>query len=92
MLNCTHLNIRYLFKVNLVLSHFYYCIGLHDTNNIIKHDETGEIIYPESTSFLQYVSDNTDHNIARLDNKGIHHALASIAIANGEFTSANPTR
>ena len=41
---------------------------------------------PEGTSFLQFVSDNTDHDLATLDGKQTHHGLGSLAIANGRFT------
>ena len=57
--------------------------------NVVKHDEFGETIYPEGTSFLQYVSDNKDHDMATLDGKDTHHGLGSIAIANVEVTSAS---
>lgn len=40
-----------------------------------------------NTSFLQFVSDNTDHDMATLDGKHTHHGLGSIAIANGDFTT-----
>jgi len=42
---------------------------------------------PEGTSFLQFVSDNTDHDLATLDGKHTHHGLGSLAIANGNFSS-----
>ena len=60
--------------------------------NIVKHDEIGEIIHHEGTSFLQYVSDTTDNDIATLDDKDTHHRFGSIAIANEEFTSASFNR
>ncbi|XP_066929545.1 uncharacterized protein [Clytia hemisphaerica] len=41
---------------------------------------------PEGTSFLQYVSDNSDVDLATLDGKHTHHGLGSLAIANGNFT------
>lgn len=42
---------------------------------------------PEGTSFLQYVSDNSDVDLATLDGKHTHHGLGSLAIANGNFTN-----
>lgn len=42
-----------------------------------------EVIYPEGTTFLQFVADNTDHDMATLDGKKTHHGLGSMAIANG---------
>ena len=55
--------------------------------NVIKHDKSDEIMSPEGTSFLQYVSDNSDHDLATLDGKQTHHGLGSLAIANGNFTN-----
>ena len=42
-------------------------------------------MYPKRTSFLQFVSDNTDHDIATLDGENVHHGPGSIAVANGCF-------
>lgn len=42
---------------------------------------------PQGTSFLQFVSDNSDHDLATLDGKNTHHGLGSIAIANGNFSN-----
>ena len=53
----------------------------------MKHDVSEKIIYPEGTSFLQYVADNTDHDLATLDGKKTHHGLGSIAVANGNFAN-----
>ena len=53
---------------------------------MIKHDVSDEIICPQGTSFLQFVSDNTDHDLATLDGKQTHHALGTLAIANGNFS------
>lgn len=60
--------------------------------NVVKHDETGQIIYPNGTSLLQFVSDNTDHDMATLDGKNTHHGLGSIAIANGTFKDISTLR
>ena len=43
------------------------------------------IIYPDETSFLQFISDNTDHNLTILDSKNTHQGLGIIAIANENF-------
>lgn len=53
----------------------------------MKHDKIEDIICPVNTSFLQFVSDNTDHDMATLDGKNTHHGLGSIAIANGDFST-----
>ena len=60
--------------------------------NVVKHDETGQIIYPNGTSLLQFVSDNTDHDMATLDGKNTHHGLGSIAIVNGTFNDVSSLR
>ena len=54
--------------------------------NIVKHDTIEEVICPQETAFLQYVGDNTDHDLATVDGKNTHHGLGSIAIANGKFS------
>ena len=33
---------------------------------VVKHDVSGEVIFPEGTKFLQFVADNTDHDMAAL--------------------------
>lgn len=55
----------------------------------MKHDTIDEIISVEGTSFLQFVADNTDHDIATVDGKNTHHGLGSIAIANGKFSDVS---
>ena len=60
--------------------------------NVVKHDKTDEIICPEGTSLLQFVSDNTDHDLATLDGKNTHHGLETIAIANGKFSNCQTQR
>ena len=60
--------------------------------NVLKHDDTEEIMYPEGKSFLQFASDNTDHDIATLDGKNTHHGLGSIAVANGCFDNVSVHR
>ena len=57
--------------------------------NVIKHDKSREIMSPEGTTFMQYVSDNSDQQLATLDGKKTHHGLGSLAIANGNFTTEN---
>ena len=57
--------------------------------NVIKHDKSREIMSPEGTTFMQYVSDNSDVQMSTLDGKNTHHGLGSLAIANGNFTDGN---
>ena len=56
--------------------------------NNVKHDATEEVICPYETTFLQFVGDNTDHDLATVDGKNAHHGLGSIAIANGKFSNS----
>ena len=51
----------------------------------VNHDVTIEMICPYETTLLQYVGDNTYHNLATVDGKNMHHGLGSIDIANGKF-------
>ena len=54
--------------------------------NIVKHDVTDQMICSYETTFLQYVRDNTDQDLATVDGKNTHHGLGSIAIVNGKFS------
>ena len=60
--------------------------------NVVKHDKTDEIICPNGASFLQFVSDNTDHDLATLDGQNTHHGLGTIAIASGKFSNCSVQR
>ena len=60
--------------------------------NVVKHDKTDEIICPDGVSFLEFVSDNTDHDLATLDGQNTHHGLGTIAIANGKFLTCSIQR
>ena len=55
----------------------------------MKHDTTEEVICPYETIFLQFVGDNTDHDLATVNGKNTHNGLGSIAIANGNFSNYN---
>ena len=46
----------------------------------MKQDKTDKIICPDRTSFLQFVSDDTD-------GQNTHHGLGTIATANGKFSN-----
>ena len=52
---------------------------------MVKHDKTDEIICPDGASFLQFVSDNTDPDLATPDGQNTRHGLDTVAIANGKF-------
>ena len=58
----------------------------------MKHDPIQEIICPDGTELLQFVGDNTDHDLDTVDGKKTHHGLGSIAIANGKFTAKKIAR
>ena len=60
--------------------------------NVVKHDKTDEIICPDGVSFLEFVSDNTDHDLATLDGQNTHHGLGTIAIASGKFSNCSVQR
>ena len=56
--------------------------------NTVKHDATEEVICPYETTFLQFVGDSTDHDLATVDGKNTHHGFGSIAIANVKFSNS----
>ena len=56
--------------------------------NIVIHYATEEVICPCETTFLQFVGNNTDHDLANFDGENTHHGLASIAIGNGKFSNS----
>jgi 5'-3' exonuclease len=58
----------------------------------VKHDPIQEIVCPDETELLQFVGDNTDHDLATVDGKKTHHGLGSIAIANGKFPAKKIAR
>nr|XP_047140552.1 uncharacterized protein LOC124815795 [Hydra vulgaris] len=79
--------------LNILLSKLGFGISYDEVirykQNVVKHDTIDEIISGEGTSFLQFVADNTDYDIATVDGKNTHHGLGSIAIANGKFTDVS---
>ena len=36
---------------------------------------------------MQYVGDNTNHDITAIDGKNTHHGFGNIAVANGKFSN-----
>ena len=46
-----------------------------------------DVTCPEGTTFLLFVADNTDYDMATLDAKKTHHGLGSNAVANGGHIS-----
>ena len=59
--------------------------------NIVKR-VTEEVICPYETTFLRFVGDNKDHELATADGKNTYHELGSIAITNGKFSKSKFTR
>ena len=57
--------------------------------NVVKHDKLDEIMCPDGASFHEFVSDNTNHDLATLDSQNTHHSLEIIAIANGKFSNCS---
>ncbi|XP_076800982.1 uncharacterized protein LOC143445626 [Clavelina lepadiformis] len=82
-----HLSLKWL---NTLLSRLGFAVSYDEVirykQNVVKHDSVEEVICPDGTAFLQFVADNTDHDICTIDGKNTHHGLGSIAIANGNFT------
>jgi len=66
---------------------FKICFETRYKQNVVKHDDINNVISPLETEWLQYVGDNTDHDIATVDGKNTHHGLGAIAIANGKFSN-----
>ena len=59
----------------------------------MKHDVSEEVICPKGTTFLSFVADNTDHDMATLDGKKTHHGLGSIAIVKcGHISTTCPSQ
>ena len=54
----------------------------------MRHDATKKVICRYEITFLQLVGDNTDHDLANVNGKNMHHGLGSIAIANGKFSNS----
>ena len=49
---------------------------------------TKEVICLYETTFLEFVGDNRDHDLATVNGTNTHHGLGSIAIANGKFSNS----
>ena len=58
----------------------------------MKHDFTNDVTCAQVTTFLQYIGDNTDHNISTIDRKNTYHGLGSIPVANRNFYKINVQR
>ena len=58
----------------------------------MKHVSTNDITCAQVTTFLQYIGDNTDHNISTIDGKNAYHGLPSISVANRNFRKISVQR
>ena len=52
---------------------------------IVKYDKIDEVIYPDGTLFLQFVSDNTDHDMETIDGEKYSPWTRIFAIDNGSL-------
>ena len=53
--------------------------------NIVQSENVDNVLLSQKGEFIQYVGDNTDHDINTIDGKNTHHGLGSIIISNGSF-------
>ena len=60
----------------------------HTIQSVVKHDVSEEVICPGDTTFLQFVADSSDHDVAALDGGGTHRGLGSIVVPGGERIGA----
>jgi len=55
--------------LNSLLSRLGFAVSYDEVirfkQNIVAHDSVDEVVCPLGTTFMQYVGDNTDHDIAR---------------------------
>ena len=51
----------------------------------MKNDANEEVICPYEITFLLFVGDNTDHDLANLDGKNTYYGLGSTAHTNRKF-------
>ena len=54
----------------------------------MRHGVSEGVICPGGTTFLQFVADSTDHDMAALDGVGTHRGSGSVAIAGGGHAGA----
>ena len=57
--------------------------------NIVKHHSTEEVICLYEATFLQFVGDNTDHNLETVDGKNTHHGLVPLLLQIVNFQTQN---
>ena len=48
--------------------------------SVIQDENIDNAVIPDPNSFIQYVADNTDNDICKLDGKNTHHGLVATAI------------
>lgn len=55
-----------------------------------KQNIDDEVICPHEAAFLQYIGDNTDRELAMIEEENAHHGLEFIANSNGKFSENAP--
>ena len=55
--------------------------------NVIQYENADDIVINQLGTFIQYVGDNTDHDMNTIVGKNTHHGLGSIIVINGAFSS-----
>ena len=55
--------------------------------NVIQYENADDIVINQLGTFIQYVGDNTDHDMNTIVGKNTHHGLGSIIVINSAFSS-----
>ena len=60
--------------------------------SVVQHDAATKVICLPGATYLQYVGDNTDHDIATTFDENTHQDLGRIAIDRGRFSNLDTRR
>ena len=75
--------------LNQVLYDFGFCVGYDEVvrfkQNVVAHEDVDLSASLSQSTFLQFVGDNTDHDLNTVDGFKTHHGLGSIQVWNGTF-------
>ena len=81
--------------LNVMLNHLGFSSSYDEVirfkQNVVRFEKADDVMKLMTGDFIQYVGDNTDHDINTIDGKNTHHGLGSIAVSNGRF-GFDPTR
>ena len=73
--------------VNVMLHHLCFSSSYDEvvrfTQNVVPFEKADDVIKLMTGDFIQYVGDNTDHDINTIEGKNTHHGLGSIIVPNG---------